>query len=582
MRKILAGFFIGVLIYSRFVGLNWGLPYPMHPDERNITMSIIQLSCNVSNFDLSSTWLKTCFNPNFFAYGQPTIYGAFILSKIWMLLNGTLSRTVSFVTATMALRFISAIASLLNVYVLHKIMQVIYADKTRKDRKISKMLLLSLPILAFSPYFIQFAHFGTTESVLMLLYSAVIYYSLRLAYIRKIQKEQLKLIVITGILLGVSVAVKISSLVYLGLPILALFTSHLNFKKKLFWSFAMLAIAAVVGIILSPQSILQWKDFMGSMSYETGVGRGTYKAFYTRQFEFSTPFVFQAFKIFPYVLGMVQFILAACGIFVLSWRKKSLNILRIAFFIFLIPTALLYAKWSRFQAPIFPIMTLFATIMLIEFSNDFFAQLKQSKQIVVYIVLVVLICIPGIAYIHIYQQPDVRFKASEWIYQNIPEGSNILSETANVVDIPMQSNLSPGPKPSYNIASFDFYHLDEDIKLQEDLRNLEATADYIFIPSRRLFANHSCIGPHTWTQRLDDVLSFSSRRCDQLQKTYSSLNGYYSNLLSVNSSYQQVAEFTSYPTISLFGKNIFVFSDEHAEETWTVFDHPVIRIYQKR
>jgi hypothetical protein len=44
---------------------------------------------------------------------------------------------------------------------------------------------------------------------------------------------------------------------------------------------------------------------------------------------------------------------------------------------------------------------------------------------------------------------------------------------------------------------------------------------------------------------------------------------------------QAVAEITSCPHISLFGKKIYEIHDENAEETWTVFDHPVIRIYKR-
>jgi hypothetical protein len=45
--------------------------------------------------------------------------------------------------------------------------------------------------------------------------------------------------------------------------------------------------------------------------------------------------------------------------------------------------------------------------------------------------------------------------------------------------------------------------------------------------------------------------------------------------------FKKVAEFSSYPTIKLFNRKIFEFKDEEAEETWTVFDHPVIRVYKK-
>ena len=43
---------LSVLVYSRFVNLGWGLPYPMHPDERNMANAVHQLNCKfpISNF----------------------------------------------------------------------------------------------------------------------------------------------------------------------------------------------------------------------------------------------------------------------------------------------------------------------------------------------------------------------------------------------------------------------------------------------------------------------------------------------------------------------------------------------------
>jgi hypothetical protein len=59
------------------------------------------------------------------------------------------------------------------------------------------------------------------------------------------------------------------------------------------------------------------------------------------------------------------------------------------------------------------------------------------------------------------------------------------------------------------------------------------------------------------------------------------LNSYYANLFSPNSHFTQIAEFTSYPQVRILGKNIIQFPDEMAEETWTVFDHPVVRVYKR-
>ena len=69
--------------------------------------------------------------------------------------------------------------------------------------------------------------------------------------------------------------------------------------------------------------------------------------------------------------------------------------------------------------------------------------------------------------------------------------------------------------------------------------------------------------------------------CEYLSHTYPKLVAYYSQLFSHALPYVQIAEINSYPRISIFGKTLYEIRDEQAEETWTVFDHPVIRIYKR-
>ena len=110
---------------------------------------------------------------------------------------------------------------------------------------------------------------------------------------------------------------------------------------------------------------------------------------------------------------------------------------------------------------------------------------------------------------------------------------------------------------NYNVISFNFYDLDENHSLQIELKNHLAAADYIFVPSRRIFANHP-------------------------KQEYPMLNQYYIDLFNGKLGFKKVAEFNSYPKICLpFTDKCLTFPDEQAEETWTVFDHPVIRIYKR-
>jgi len=74
---------------------------------------------------------------------------------------------------------------------------------------------------------------------------------------------------------------------------------------------------------------------------------------------------------------------------------------------------------------------------------------------------------------------------------------------------------------------------------------------------------------------------FAGKNCSDLEKQYPLLTQYYSDLFSGALGFKQVAEFNSYPKLSFFGKTLIEFPDEQAEETWTVFDHPVVRIYKR-
>ena len=559
VKKILLGISIMILLYTRLVGLNWGLPYPMHPDERNMANAIQQLKCD-KLLDISY-WGKSteCFNPHFFAYGQFPLYLAYGVVGVMKFFDGDLGRPIGYGEAVMALRFISAVASIINVITLIKIIHLI------RPRESYKLQIISYMTLTFSPYFIQLSHFGTTESLLMLFYTLIIYLSFKIvsSHGKELKTDRFLLIVTSGL----ATATKVSSVIFLAVPVIVI-AFGVSFQKRQIEylkavPYAVLSVVRffipvfTVSVIFSPNNIISFSDFISSMKYESSVALGNYVAFYTRQFAGTIPAVFQFIKIFPHALGWPQYIFAVLGFFLLSWKNKYVNLLRFAFLVYFIPTSFMFAKWSRFMAPIFPVMSVLAVLFMDKIVRKFIT--------VITIIIVIIIIIPGLAYLSVYQNPDVRFEASQWVYRNIPAGSKILSETANVVDIPIQPppsalktppSILNRPSPSYQLASFNFYDLDENPTLPVQLDQLIEDADYIFIPSRRIFMNHS-------------------------SAEYPLLRRYYKDLSSGKSGFKKIAEFSSYPRIKMFGKIIFESLDENAEETWSVFDHPVIRIYKK-
>jgi len=398
-----------------------------------------------------------------------------------------------------------------------------------------------------------------------------------------------------GVLLGIAVGTKVSALSFGVIPAFAILLSVAKRHSRIYTALIFfgcattLVLMIAVFLISSPFTLIDWPEFIHSMNYESAVGIGTYKAFYTRQFEYTIPVLFQIVNVIPHTLGLPMAILALLGMLFLPWNRNYF-LLRASIFMLFLPQAVLYAKWSRFLAPVFPLLVLIATATLMSIFQTLSKWWGKRYQWIIsvgYTLVTLILIIPGIAYMTIYQTPDVRFVASQWIYENIDPSSIILSETANVVDIPM-----PNPLVSDNRAylnrnqpiSFNFYELDND-PIENQWRTHLDEADYLFIPSRRIFVNHTCyqgigekvIGPIEQVQ----FSVYDQNRCSQLKDLYPLLTEHYDRLFSSNSEFRQIVSFSSFPRIELFGHTLIEFDDEMAEETWTVFDHPVIRIFER-
>lgn len=559
--RLITAVLITLLVYTRFVNLTWGFPYPLHPDERNMADAITKLSC-VS--------LKDCLNPHFFAYGQFSLYVGLIVAKILNFLKNS-PPIVTFEQAVLSLRLISALASAATVAV-----GLLMIKQIRKRLDLVEYTVAAL-IFIFSPALIQFSHFGTTESLLMLEYSILVLVSIML--VRKAIAIR-RFVFLAGLVSGIAIATKVSSLVFILLPVLVLiFQNKTPRTSRLIPVLILTLITLVTSFIFSPYNFLAYGEFHNSFQYESSVGLGTSIVFYTKQFMYSIPVIFEFVKIFPYALGVPAFVFFIFGLFFLP-LKKEFTILRLAFVIYFIANAFIFAKWTRFMAPLFPVMIIITIASLFQIKDTlarkYIHSLNKHFITILTFIICLIVMIPGIAYISIYSASDVREQASLWIYRNIPSNSIILSEIGNVIDIPAPvGNITDN---TYTVIPFDFYNLDDDFTLQQELINTVKQADYIVVPSRRLFANFTCFDGQASSV---SSIAYERDRCNKLNQRYPVLNAYYKALFSGSLGYREVAKFEEFPTIKIGSRILFRFPDEFAEETWSVFDHPVIRIFKK-
>jgi hypothetical protein len=557
-----------VLIYSRFVNLGWGLPYPMHPDERNMVIAIQNLSCQAPQALTRKSladFMHQCFEPNFYAYGQFPLYLGYLiifLKKIIFkeinLLNFS-NFSISFNEAILALRFISATISVITAFVILKIYFLL------SSKKKSNRFFLPFLIITFSPYAIQFAHFGTTESLLIFFYSLILYLCL-LYFLKKIEKKSfISLISLTS---GLAVATKISSIVFLALPTATIFiysAYHQDRKiliKKIFIDlFFYYVLTFAFSIIFSPHNFINYQQLLSSMNYESAVALGKIDVFYTRQFFLIRKLIFPLIKIFPYALGVSTTIIFLLAFFFIAKKDIKINLIRLAYLFYFIPNLIIYTQWTRFYAPIFPIMLLFSLFFLDRVKNN-----------ILYYLIAFTMIIPGVAFLNIYHHQDIRIEASQWIFKNAPDQSFFLSETANVVDVPFLTDQTYNKNFSY--VSFNFYDLDINQNLEDQLKQSLDKADYIIVPSRRILFNLTCIAN-------PNDFAYQNNRCKVLSERYPKVSEYYKDVVFNKNRYRLIKTFYRYPSIILFDIPILEIPDEQAEETFSVFDHPVIRVYQR-
>jgi len=533
---------LAVAFFLRFINISWGLPYYFHPDEWNMASAVTRLS-----------W-QNKLDPEFYAYGQLPLYLSFFSAKLYHLVPWITLKEINPSEAIFFLRFWSALAGVGTVYLVYLI---------SKGFLFPHYLSLITALLAsFTPGLIQISHFGTTEALLSFFFLAILYFSLKI-----LEKPKFIYFLWSGVFLGLALGTKISALIFLAPFFLATIISLFRAKNNIhvFWQFIIsLPLTLTLTLLTSPYLFLNFKESLRILTYETQIARGIIPVFYTRQFFNTAPVFFQLQKIFPYALGWPIFILGGLGIILIPlalslprYKKQfsplirnSIFIILFSFGVYFLFQAFLFCKWTRFMAPIFAFFPIFAVFFL----QKILSLIKFTKFVqFVLLVSLVLFVLPGVVFSTIYFRPDIRFTASEWISKNIPSGAKVLSETGNAIDIPLPRR-SPAERdeggPNISPVSFDFYHLYDNQELFNQLLNYLETSDYIFVPSRRIFANHQ-----------------------KLASEFPKTAKYYELLFSGKLGFTETKVFHPFPQ--------FQINDEQGEETFTVFDHPTIRIYEK-
>lgn len=501
----------------RFTNLNWDDGGRLHPDEALIVNGALVIKFFSGLF------------PGFHDYNGFSVYLLAIISRLITLLSGSAYWSQTPEGLTLTGRFLSALIATLSIPLVFTVGKQLWNTTVGVYAAI---------LLTLTPLAIQLAHFYTTENIIiflfLLLISSCVSYS---------KYPGVPRIVFMALVLGLLLATKNTAYLLIPIPLLIILAGHrpvLSAWRPLLL-FALFTVAAF--FTGSPYSFLDASGYITRSRYLTDVVNGTLLMDWTMQFQ-GTNGLFWIPSLL-YAMGVI-FVTGAIGVISAIYNHRMnksvpvfLALWSLGFMLFL---AFTYLKFTRYSAPLIPLFALFSAKLLTDLTRH-----TMGKTIAAIVIGIQVIY--GIMFFPVYSTPHTSLTATRWINDNVPPSSVILTEEWNSIIRFSRPELS---NKNYKIISFNFYTPDTDTK-QKNLNTILQQSDYILLESPKV-----------------------QNTVTRLIETYPNTAVFYKKLENGELPFTKVIRFTSFPRMGPF----FV-SDENAEETFTVFDHPTITVYKK-
>ncbi|MBI2420677.1 MAG: glycosyltransferase family 39 protein, partial [Candidatus Levybacteria bacterium] len=448
-------FFLGLVF--RFYNLNWDLGFSFHPDERNIAAAVSRIHF----FDK--------LNPEFFAYGSLPVYLYRAGGDFLVYITKDTDWVYNWGDINLIGRYFSAIFSSLTIPFIYLLSKKIFNKE---------VALISTFLSAFCVGIIQTAHFSVTESILM--FSVVLITLLSINIINKPLRK--RNYIALGIVFGLSLASKISAISFLSIPAVTYFlsVSKKEIVEKTLFFFLFLIISFVIFTTLAPYTFLNFDKFLESMRYEGGVAIGSLPVVYTLQFDNTLPYLFQLKNLFwqmgiaaPFsVIGVVVILYEAV------MKKSYSKLVFISFpIIYFAYVGTWHTKFIRYMDPLLPFLIIAGSYFLFLLKNKF----KFAGKLL-FLSVLILTFVWSVSFMSIYSNKQTRIAASEWIYENIPQESLLLTEHWDD-RLPL---VLPEKNIQYRIEQLSIYDPDSQDKITYYSEKL-SSADYIVINSKRLY-----------------------------------------------------------------------------------------------
>ncbi|HVB64232.1 MAG TPA: DUF2298 domain-containing protein [Nitrolancea sp.] len=557
-------FYLGVIsilalaLFLRLYGHNWDNGWYLQPDERNIVMVLTERihAPSINNLGALLDPAHSPLNPRSdgpdgkpqaYAYGSLPLYLTDFIA--WVV--GTLKQT-NYNNYDHVGEIGRNLTELLDVATVA--LAMVFAR--RAYGRIAALLTGTL--LATTVMMVQLAHFFTADTWVTFFTVALL-----LTCLRFHERPGYRWSALAGIVFAMALATKIS-VVELVVPIIL--TMIFSFKSRgipemLDPVVKHLATAGVATLatfaLFDPYALLQQAAFISDTRLQWSIVSGKFDVPFTRQFVGDIPVRYELGNLVHWGLGPFLGIPALAAVVFMLWRWRSRSFVELLLLSWIVPyfalIATAEAKFMRYMEPIVPALVILTVAFVLQLLPQKRAWSFRFVAPIVGITLIVAGTLGwSIAFESIYGKTNTRIAASAWIYQNIPAGATLTAEYWDD-SLPIALAGHPYPTPYYKQITMDLYADRPNEQEFGYIVNALQQADYVILSSDRLSLS---IPKSPWRYPVDSE--------------------YYRLLESGQLGFQEVYESNVEP--SLFG---MTFNDHTADESFSVYDHPHVRIFKK-
>jgi len=564
----------------RLYGLAWDSGYLFHPDERKILLVVSGLNLPASIPDFFS--VDSPLNPKFFAYGSFPIYLLKTLSVFTPTLSFDVPWRQDFVSLAMFGRALSALFDLGTIVFIFLLGRRLY------DAAVG---LIASACVAVTVLNIQLAHFYTVDTLLTWLIVATMFFAARYAQMGKRCDA-----VLLGVMFGLALATKITAAPLIVPIVVAVVRRRGEMETRRqgdshlvslsphhrIWAVRstlakIFGVALTIFVLTQPYALLDPIRYFGQVGTELLVARGWVDYPYTRQYADTLPFIYLIVQssVWGLSLPLGIFAWSASALFAWNWWRKrewSDGFVLSWAFIYFLATGGEYAKYLRYLLPLLPFLFLMASAYMLRFT---FHVSRFTRRVLLFTVYCSLFTglIYSFAFVSMYSREHPWIEISKWMYANIPPPSTLAIEHwDDALPAPMRSDSGDRSPTEFRTRTLPMYDADDATKL-DTIVDVLSQSDYIVMATQRLSAT---------IPRLPQRYPMSARYYRLLfggqlgfDLVASARNGIALDGIVIDDDRFNGA---ALPGLS---SDAFVWNWGRADESFTVYDHPMPLVFKK-